>query len=98
MQPDGSAGAHVLSGESEASRDETNAQLDLAQYAFPCPVAVAAGAAVARRNELPPMTAPPVADALGDERLEVLARHEALRADGGSARSPLNYQPPRTLR
>src|SRR5918992_1447825 len=71
-QPDGTVRL-TCSGETEASVYETNEQLDFSQFAaIVCPVVVAAGAVMATGNELPPMVAPLVADALGDGRLEVL--------------------------
>ena len=72
-QPDGTVRL-TCSGETEASIYESNEQLDFSRFAtITCPVVVAAGAAVAMGNELPPMVAPLVAEALGDGRLEVLA-------------------------
>ena len=55
---------------------------------------VAAGAAVAMGNELPPMVAPLVAEAVGDGRLEVLpgVTHFAPMEDGALvARSILDH-------
>jgi pimeloyl-ACP methyl ester carboxylesterase len=63
----------TCSGETEASIYESNEQLDFTRFAaITCPVVVAAGAALAMGNELPPMVAPLVAEALGDARLDVL--------------------------
>src|SRR4051794_7250092 len=56
----------TCSGDTEASIYESNEQLDFSQFAaVTCPVVVAAGAAMATGNELPPMVAPLVAEALG---------------------------------
>ena len=93
-QPDGTVKL-TCSGETEASVYETNEQLDFSQFAaIACPVVVVAGAAVAMGNELPPMVAPLVADALGDGRLEVLpgVTHFAPMEDGALvARSILDH-------
>lgn len=63
----------TCSGETEASIYESNERLDFAAFrAVSCPTVVAAGAAIAKGNELPPMLAPLVAEALGDGRLETL--------------------------
>ena len=72
-QPDGTVKL-TCSGETEASIYESNEQLDFSRFAaITCPAVVAAGAALATGNELPPMVAPLVAAALGDGRLEVMA-------------------------
>ena len=64
----------TCSGETEASIYESNEQLDFTQFAaITCPTAVVAGAGTAMGNELPPMVAPLVAEALANGRLEVLA-------------------------
>ena len=71
-QPDGTVKL-TCSGETEASIYENNERLDFSQFAsIACPVVVVAGAEVSEGNELPPMVAPLVADALGHGRLEVL--------------------------
>jgi pimeloyl-ACP methyl ester carboxylesterase len=92
--PDGTVRL-TCSGETEASVYETNEQLDFTRFAaITCPVVVAAGAAVATGNELPPMVAPLVADALGDARLELLegVTHFAPMEDGALvARSILDH-------
>src|SRR6478736_4173990 len=75
----------TCSGETEARIYEANEQLDFSQFAaIACPVVVAAGAAVAMGNELPPMVAPLVAEALGDGRLQILqgVTHFAPMEDG----------------
>jgi pimeloyl-ACP methyl ester carboxylesterase len=85
----------TCSGETEASVYESNEQLDFSQFAaIACPVVVAAGADMATGNELPPMVAPLVANALGDGRHEVLAgvTHFAPMEDGALvARSILDH-------
>jgi pimeloyl-ACP methyl ester carboxylesterase len=75
----------TCSGETEASIYETNERPDFSQFAtISCPVVVAVGAAVATGNELPPLVAPLVAEALGDGRLETLpgVTHFAPMEDG----------------
>jgi pimeloyl-ACP methyl ester carboxylesterase len=93
-QPDGTVKL-TCTGETEASIYESNEQLDFSQFAaIACPVVVAAGADVAMGNELPPMVAPLVAEALGDGRLEVLpgVTHFAPMEDGALvARSILDH-------
>lgn len=92
--PDGTVKL-TCSGETEASIYETNELLDFSRLAaIACPVVVAAGAALATGNELPPLVAPLVAEALGDARLEVLAgvTHFAPMEDGARvARSILAH-------
>jgi pimeloyl-ACP methyl ester carboxylesterase len=71
-QPDGTVKL-TCTGETEASIYESNEQLDFTRFAeITCPVTVVAGAAMATGNELPPMVAPLVAEALGNGRLEIL--------------------------
>ena len=71
-QPDGTVRL-TCTGETEASIYESNERLDFADLAaIGCPVVVAAGADVTSGNDLPPMVAPFVAEALGDGRLEKL--------------------------
>ena len=93
-QPDGTVKL-TCSGETEASIYESNEQVDFSQFAaITCPVVVAAGGAVATGNELPPMVAPLVAEALGDGGLEVLpgVTHFAPMEDGALvARSILDH-------
>jgi pimeloyl-ACP methyl ester carboxylesterase len=93
-QPDGTVRL-TCSGDTEADIYESNEQLDLSELsAVTCPVVVAAGAAMAMGNELPPMVAPLVAEALGDARLEVLpgVTHFAPMEDGALvARSILDH-------
>jgi hypothetical protein len=93
-QPDGTVKL-TCSGETEASIYESNEQLDFSQFAaIACPVVVAAGAAVATGNELPPMVARLVAEALGDGSLELLpgVTHFAPMEDGALvARSILDH-------
>lgn len=75
----------TCSGETEASIYETNELLDFAAFStIACPTVIAAGAALATGNELPPMVAPLVAAALGDAKLEVLdgVTHFAPMEDG----------------
>jgi pimeloyl-ACP methyl ester carboxylesterase len=75
----------TCSGETEASIYETNERLDFARFrAIACPVVIGAGEAVAKGNELPPMLAPLVAEAVEDGRLEVLpgVTHFAPMEDG----------------
>jgi pimeloyl-ACP methyl ester carboxylesterase len=70
--PDGTVKL-TCSGETEANIYETNERLDFTQLAaVTCPVVVGVGGAVATGNELPPMLAPLVAEALGNARLETL--------------------------
>ena len=94
LQPDGTVKL-TCSGETEASIYETNERLDFSTFsAIVCPVVVAAGEAVAPGNELPPMLAPRVADALGSGRLELLPglTHFAPMEDGARiARSILDH-------
>lgn len=60
----------TCSGETEARIYESNERLDFAEFtAVRCPVQVAAGAAVAAGNDLPPLVAPLVAEALGNGSL-----------------------------
>jgi pimeloyl-ACP methyl ester carboxylesterase len=96
-QPDGTVKL-TCSGETEANIYEANERLDFARFAsITCPVVVAAGAVTAIGNEVPPMVAPLVADALGDGRLEVLAgvTHFAPMEDGALvARSILEHLAP----
>jgi len=83
-QPDGTVKL-TCTGETEASIYESNEQLDFTRFAeITCPITVAAGAAMAMGNELPPMVAPLVAEALGDGRLEILqgVTHFAPMEDG----------------
>lgn len=93
-QPDGTVRL-TCSGETEASIYETNERLDFSLLAaISCPVVVAAGAEVAMGNEVPPMVAPLVADAVADGRLEVLpgVTHFAPMEDGRLvARSILDH-------
>ena len=93
-QPDGTVKL-TCSGETEASIYESNERIDFGQLSgITCPTVVAAGAAVAMGNELPPMVAPLVAAALGDARLERLAgvTHFAPMEDGALvARSILDH-------
>ena len=93
-QPDGTVRL-TCTGETEARIYESNERLDFAGLsAVGCPVVVAAGADVALGNDLPPMVAPLIADALGDARLEVLAgvTHFAPMEDGALvARSILDH-------
>jgi pimeloyl-ACP methyl ester carboxylesterase len=71
-QPDGTVKL-TCSGETEASIYETNERLDFSTFgAVSIPVVVAVGEAVAMGNEIPPLVAPLVAEALGDARLEVM--------------------------
>ncbi len=82
-QPDGTVKL-TCSGETEASIYQGE-QLDFSQFAtVTCPVVVVAGGAVAANNDLPPLVAPLVADALGDGRFEVLpgVTHFAPMEDG----------------
>jgi pimeloyl-ACP methyl ester carboxylesterase len=92
--PDGTVRL-TCTGETEANVYETNERLDFAAFAaITCPVVVAAGAAVAMGNELPPMVAPLIADAVGDGRLDVLdgVTHFAPMEDGALvARSILDH-------
>lgn len=96
-QPDGTVRL-TCSGETEASIYETNERLDFSRFAaITCPVVVAAGAGVATGNELPPMLAPLVAEALGAGRLEQLpgVTHFAPMEDGALvARSILAHLAP----
>ena len=98
-QPDGTVKL-TCTGETEASIYESNERLDFTQFStIACPVVVAAGAAVAMGNELPPMVAPLVAEAVGDGRFEVLLRRDPLRADGGRrAGRPFDPRPLGPLR
>ena len=83
-QPDGTVKL-TCTGETEASIYESNEQLDFTRFAtITCPITVAAGAATAMGNELPPMVAPLVAEALGNGRLEILqgVTHFAPMEDG----------------
>jgi pimeloyl-ACP methyl ester carboxylesterase len=93
-QPDGTVKL-TCTGETEASIYESNEQLDFSQFrAIACPVVVAAGADVAMGNDLPPMVAPLVAEALGDGRLEIMpgVTHFAPMEDGAVvARSILDH-------
>jgi hypothetical protein len=93
-QPDGTVKL-TCTGETEASIYESNERLDFTQFStIACPVVVAAGAAVAMGNELPPMVAPLVAEAVGDGRFEVLSgvTHFAPMEDGALvARSMLDH-------
>ncbi|MET0324229.1 MAG: alpha/beta hydrolase [Ilumatobacteraceae bacterium] len=93
-QPDGTVKL-TCSGDTEASIYETNERLDFADFAaIGCPVVVAAGDGVAIGNELPPMLAPRVAEALADGRLEALpgVTHFAPMEDGALvARSILDH-------
>jgi len=93
-QPDGTVRL-TCSGETEARIYATNERLDFAAFgAITCPVVVAAGAATASGNELPPLLAPAVAAALGDGRLETIegVTHFAPMEDGaGVARSILDH-------
>jgi pimeloyl-ACP methyl ester carboxylesterase len=88
----------TCTGETEASIYEANEQLDFSRFAaVTCPIVVAAGGDVAMGNELPPMVAPLVAEALGDGRLEVLdgLTHFAPMEDGERvARSILDHFAP----
>jgi pimeloyl-ACP methyl ester carboxylesterase len=88
----------TCTGETEASIYESNEQLDFSRFrAVACPIVVAAGAGMAMGNELPPMVAPLVAEALGDARLEVLdgVTHFAPMEDGALvARSILDHLAP----
>ncbi len=75
----------TCTGETEAGIYEANEPLDFSKFAtIACPFVVAAGGATATGNELPPMLAPLVADALGDGRLDVLPglTHFAPMEDG----------------
>ena len=96
-QPDGTVKL-TCSGETEASIYESNEQLDFTRFAeITCPVVVVAGAAMATGNELPPMVAPLVAEALGNGRLEVLpgVTHFGPMEDGARiARSILDHLAP----
>jgi pimeloyl-ACP methyl ester carboxylesterase len=93
-EPDGSVRL-TCTGETEARIYETNEPLDFSKFAaITCPFVLAAGGATATGNELPPMLAPVVADALGDGRLEVLpcVTHFAPMEDGALvARSILGH-------
>jgi pimeloyl-ACP methyl ester carboxylesterase len=93
-QPDGTVKL-TCTGETEARIYESNEQLDFSEFAsIACPTVVVAGAAVAMGNELPPMVAPLVAEALGDGRLEVMpgVTHFAPMEDGARvARSILDH-------
>jgi pimeloyl-ACP methyl ester carboxylesterase len=83
-QPDGTVRL-TCSGHTEARVYETNEQLDFSTFAaIQCPTVVGAGADLAMGNELPPMVAPLVAEALADGRLEVLpgVTHFAPMEDG----------------
>jgi pimeloyl-ACP methyl ester carboxylesterase len=72
-------------GDTEARIYESNERLDFRAFAaIRCPVAVAAGGEVAGGNDIPPLVAPLVAEALGDGRHEVLdgLTHFAPMEDG----------------
>jgi len=93
-QPDGTIRL-TCSGDTEANIYEANERLDFTRFAaVSCPTVIGAGAAVALGNEIPPMVASLVADALGDARLEVLpgVTHFAPMEDGALvARSILGH-------
>jgi len=93
-QPDGTVRL-TCSGNTEANVYESNEQLDFSTFAaIRCPTVVGAGGEMAMGNELPPMVAPLVAEALADGRLEVLpgATHFAPMEDGAMvARSILDH-------
>ena len=94
--PDGTVRL-TCTGETEANVYETNERLDFTAFtAITCPVVVAAGAAVAMGNELPPMVAPLIADGGRRRPPRRARRRDALRADGGRrARRPLDPRSPR---
>lgn len=82
--PDGSVRL-TCSGETEARIYESNEELDFSGFAaITCPVQVAAGASVAAGNDLPPLVAPLVADALGNGELHTMPglTHFAPMEDG----------------
>lgn len=70
--PDGTVKL-TCTGETEASIYETNERLDFSRFSsMRCPTVIVAGADIAMGNEVPPMVAPLVADALGHARLETM--------------------------
>ncbi|MEZ5266013.1 MAG: alpha/beta hydrolase [Acidimicrobiales bacterium] len=77
----------TCSGETEARIYESNEQLDFATFAaITCPVVVAAGAEIAMGNDIPPLVAPLVADAIPGSTLLTMPglTHFAPMEDGAA--------------